>query len=460
MTHLKRLYLLPDAEITNLYARPDFNADERKLYFSLNPTEEKALAEYSNTRTKVFFILQLGYFKAKYQFFSFNVDDVRADVDYIVSQFFQKTSLPLTGRPSRQYISLQKQAILDLFDYQDWSEEKKPMIESHLGELLKYYPKCHDALRQLWVYLDSQKIVIPTYRTLQDLFTQAFATETKRLDSILLQIPSVQQKQLADLIQCEKGITKLNVLRADQKDFHYTAFKAEIAKATELADLYAFSNQFIPTLELSKNAIRYYSDLAERYAASRLRRLGQTQQWLQALCFVHHRYQQIMDNLITSFMYHTKMIMDAGKTYADKALQEHNAGLIKDFPKLAKFLKWFPHRNPKLSHEEVNQAAYNILPEKQFPAMAQFLDERIFDKKAAEWEYYLTSFRKIARCLRPVLLNVGLVFYKDESEIMQFIHALKEHYSKGKNPASFQLSDELQLTISKKNASVFEERLS
>ena len=54
---------------------------------------------------------------------------------------------------------------------------------------------------------------------------------------------------------------------------------------------------FIPTLKLSKNAIRYYADVAEQYAASRLRRLSKPQQWLHAICFVYHRYQQIMDNI-------------------------------------------------------------------------------------------------------------------------------------------------------------------
>ena len=113
--------------------------------------------------------------------------------------------------------------------------------------------------------------------------------------------------------------------------------------------LYEFSKQFIPTLALSKNAVRYYADLAEQYAASRLRRLSQEQQWLQALCFIHHRYQQIMDNLITSFIYHVNLILELGKSYADKALADYKSGLFTDFSKLSKFLKWFPNRDPNLN---------------------------------------------------------------------------------------------------------------
>ena len=39
MTNLKRIYLLSEAEIADLYARPDFNSDERKLYFAMTPEE-------------------------------------------------------------------------------------------------------------------------------------------------------------------------------------------------------------------------------------------------------------------------------------------------------------------------------------------------------------------------------------------------------------------------------------
>ena len=66
-------------------------------------------------------------------------------------------------------------------------------VEAHIGELLRYYPKGHDAFRQLLVYLDNQKIVIPTYRSLQDMFTQSFANERDRLDWLILLMPHGQQ---------------------------------------------------------------------------------------------------------------------------------------------------------------------------------------------------------------------------------------------------------------------------
>ena len=47
MTNIKRLYLLSESEIENLYARPDFNSDERELYFAMNQIELDALVHQS-----------------------------------------------------------------------------------------------------------------------------------------------------------------------------------------------------------------------------------------------------------------------------------------------------------------------------------------------------------------------------------------------------------------------------
>ena len=449
MTNLKRIYLLPEAEIADLYARPVFNQNEQQLYFELTQVELDTLGQFGTIKTKVHFILQLAYFKAKNQFFTFTFDDVRADVDYVLAKFFKKTDVVFQGNITRQRINQQKQIILNLFDYQAWSVEQAIQVEAHIGELLRYYPKSHDAFRQLLVYLDNQKIVLPTYRSLQDMFTQSFANERDRLDQLILLMPHGQQEQLSELIDREDGITKLNIIRADQKNFTYTAISAEVEKALGLEGLYKFAKDFLPTLLLSKNAIRYYADIAGQYAASRLRRLDKPQQWLHALCFIYHRYQQIMDNLITSFMYHTRAITVDAKAYAKKAAAEYHSGLVVDLPKLAKFLKWFPNRKTGLDHDELNQAAYKILPERQFPALAQFLQGSTFDTKAAIREFYLKSSRSSALYLRPILLAVPFVFYKEDSDIMALIDLMKVHYGSGKGPSTFKLPQDIEDTLSR-----------
>jgi TnpA family transposase len=157
-----------------------------------------------------------------------------------------------------------------------------------------------------------------------------------------------------------------------------------------------------------------------------------------------------MDNLIVSFIYHVKKIMDESKIYANAALLKHSACMVAIFPKLAQFLKWFPTRDETLTHEQLNQEAYKILSKDQFPMLAEFFNGVAFDTKAAKWEFYLTQARLFALYLRPILLTVPFMFYKENSEIMQLINLLKMHYAKRQNPATFKLPDNYELNISKK----------
>lgn len=336
-----RIKLLPESEINEIYALPSFNEVERLLYFDFTTCEIDIAREYRTIKAQVYFMLSLGYFKAKQQFYFFDLKRSK-DAQYVFEKYFNQNNFNLFGKIDYKTYHKQKNDILKLLNYKNWSQAFEPQIESHICELLRYYPKCHNALRQLLGYFDSQQIVIPTYRKLQDMFTAAFSAEEKRVKAIILSIPKCKQELLSALIDRDDGISQLNIIRADQKDFKYTAVKTEVMKAQGIVELYEFTKDFIPTLKLSKNAIRYYADVAEQYTTSRLKRLSKSQQWLHIICFIYNRYQQILDNLITTFTYHVRATMEAGKAYAEAALIKYSSRMVADFPKLSQFLKWFP----------------------------------------------------------------------------------------------------------------------
>jgi hypothetical protein len=120
------------------------------------------------------------------------------------------------------------------------------------------------SLREIW--LDYYKL-LAVFATEPDMFTNAYSMEDARLNGLISVIPESKKEQLSVLINKEDGITPLNVIRLDQKNFKYKAIKAEVDKALGLAELYDFAKSFLPSLKISKNSIRYYADLAEQYAA-------------------------------------------------------------------------------------------------------------------------------------------------------------------------------------------------
>jgi len=85
-TTQKRLRILGDDEIEALYGRPHFTDDERLEYFALAPTEKATLEQLHSIKSRIYFILQLGYFKSHRLFFVFDLPEVEEDARYIQGQ--------------------------------------------------------------------------------------------------------------------------------------------------------------------------------------------------------------------------------------------------------------------------------------------------------------------------------------------------------------------------------------
>jgi len=83
-----RLKILDDQEIEELYGRPRFNHDERVHFFSLIPEEHTVVDDYHTLASRVLFILQVGFFKAKALFYAFEFDDVKEDMRHILQQHY------------------------------------------------------------------------------------------------------------------------------------------------------------------------------------------------------------------------------------------------------------------------------------------------------------------------------------------------------------------------------------
>lgn len=437
-----RISLLSNAEIEELYGLPTFNKKDRDIFFTLSNSDYKLLNEYRTQKLKIYFILQLGYFRATQQFYNFKFDDVLEDVSYLINKYFTPSQNSFNDKPHRKSIKDQQTIILKLYNYIGWSTNLVPQVIEHLLELIRYYPKGSNALRELFKYFQSKSIVIPKYRTLQDIFSKAFSAEEVRLNKIITSIPENIKQQLQEVANNSESVKQLSIIQCDQKDFQYTAVTLEIKKAQAIEKLYQFCKSFIPQLGISKNSIRYYSELVENYYASRLRKMSEQQQQLYLICFIYNRYQQIMDNLIATFQYHMSVILKGAKDYANDAAVKYSQSLTLDFPKLAQFLKWFPSKEEngdEITYPELTKEAYAILPKAQFALIAAFIEGKTFDKTKAKWEFYRKSFALFSRYLRPVLLNVEFELANQNSYLTELIAYLKRHYSKGKYPSTLKL---------------------
>ena len=107
------IHLLSDQEIKDLYATPQFNNGERTLYFSLTDKEMLTVKKYRTVKAQIYYIRLLGYFKAKQQFYKFDLGQDN-DTQYILEKYFNKiTSIP-RGKIDIKTYQKQKNDILML----------------------------------------------------------------------------------------------------------------------------------------------------------------------------------------------------------------------------------------------------------------------------------------------------------------------------------------------------------
>ena len=103
-----RINLSSDQEIEAIYGMPEFNKVERSLYLSVTTDEEILLVKkYGTVKSKIHFIRLLGYFKAKQQFYKFDLSDSN-DTQYILDKHFEECLLKPSGKVDSKTYQIKK----------------------------------------------------------------------------------------------------------------------------------------------------------------------------------------------------------------------------------------------------------------------------------------------------------------------------------------------------------------
>lgn len=84
----KRLSILTQSEIQNYFGIPRLTQEDREYFFELTDNELHLIDENWQLNSKLYFVLQLGYFKVKRILFNFDAEVVAEDVAYIIGTYF------------------------------------------------------------------------------------------------------------------------------------------------------------------------------------------------------------------------------------------------------------------------------------------------------------------------------------------------------------------------------------
>jgi hypothetical protein len=328
----RRLSILSTEEVDSLYGLPHFNEGERQIHFDLSPKEQETIDAARTITAGVHLVLQLGYFKAKAQFFVFGLDHVRPDIAHILARYFPGRLMAEVGTLSKPTRLVQQRTILELLDYRLYGGDGKQALIAFAqrAAMLSTQPKF--ILREVLEHLSSQRVVAPGYTSLQDLVSQAVTDERKRVTRMLnAALPTDLQQSLNSLLHADDKIHLINVLKHEASDFSNKELRREVGRRKQLSPLYAFAQSFLIDASLSSESIKYYAGLVQFYTIYKLRRMDVSTVRLYLLCFAFHRFRQINDNLIEAFIHlvgqfdkHAKL---AARTAMQQASEEANSNL-------------------------------------------------------------------------------------------------------------------------------------
>lgn len=157
-----RLQILSPEEYELLWGLPRFTMSDRQLFFALTPREQDCYERLRTLRTKLHFLLHLGYFKARQRFYVINIDLMSEDIEYLSKLYLGGIRIPdlnVSKHTRRRHMSW----ILQLFGFRQTDQAGRMSLEERALKAARISSRPVYVLRDLVDRLRQQRIVLPGY---------------------------------------------------------------------------------------------------------------------------------------------------------------------------------------------------------------------------------------------------------------------------------------------------------
>lgn len=436
-TNQNRLKILSEDEIKIIYDRPIFTYEDRCQYFSLSQPEKELLDTLRSVKSKAYFILQLGYFKAKHLFFTFDLHEVKEDLQYVL-KYFNSNSGEVTDLSSIGKFTRLKQQhlILELFNYRSCDAEERRKIEEKAQKAATFCGKPIYIFREIMNYLYEHRIVVPSYSFMQDMIGKAITHEQNRLIAMMHHhLTQSDIEALKQLLKDSSGLYEITQLKHEPKDFSAGEIKREMNRGKQIQPLYRLAQKLLPELGISKESVKYYASLVGYYSVYKLKRLNEWIVYVYLLCFIYHRYQRIHDNLINTFIYNVRRYIDEAKFTAKEKVYERYTESNQTMKKAGQVLKILTDDSiaANTPFRDIQARVFAILERTKLEVIAdQIATNAKFDEMALQWEHIDKLARQFKRHLRPIFLMVDFVAPLTHDPLIEAIHFMKLAFVKNR----------------------------
>lgn len=444
----RRLSILTQREIDDLYGLPRFSDEDRQLYFDMSATERARAEAIRTVSAKTHFILQLGYFKAKRQFFTYSREAVQEDLRHIVERYLpgrNPAAIQDLSKPTRLQ---QEQQILNLFKYRRCGSGARGDVELKAQRVATRSTQPVHILREVLQYLTAQRMVAPGYRYLQDLVSRVVTGERNRITRLLGRaITPEVEKRLQALLESDEGLYQLTILKHEPKDFSHKELRQEGERRRFFQPIYDLAQTFLLSAGLSNDSVRYYASLVEFYSVYKLRRMAASTARLYLLCFTHQRFREINDNLIEAFIHLVDGYEQDARLAAKEAVYEAKTAAVANLKAAGRVLNLFvdPSIPSHTPFGSIQEQAFTWLPREQFPSVTHYMSDAEFDEAGFEWAYYVRMSHAFKVNLRHLFSELDFAGRVEDAPLLKAVSFLQAALRQGKvtrqiNPAEFPLA--------------------
>ena len=385
----KRIKILTETEISELFGPPTLNSNDQRFFFALNDAE---LAECKRIRERdhrCMFVVLLGYFKVKPIVLRPGYHQIKQDLKYVCSEVIPGPGLRPFNLTQKTRVRIY-QRIFKLTGHQRWlNKSHRSALITDLNEHARAWSQPRSLFDRAIEYLSAQNIAIPGYTVLQDLISDVVGVTSDQFARTLEKLLSADlAKMLSELVNGNNSLT-LRQLRQSAKNFTGTELEKELAVHRHIQPWMQEVDEVLSTLSLSLKNQQHFSERVDYYGA-KLKRQSIGNQRLYLLCYLQSRWLQALERIADGFVHHVRQIKQKAKAHAQEAVYQDWQKAAKNVSKAAEVLHLFidDSIDQQQPFGTVKQKALRLLAEKELESVCLFLNEQKRSVEEATWQYY------------------------------------------------------------------------
>ena len=415
MNFTKRLTILNQQEIDDLYAQPEFSKEERHHFFALNDTERLYLKKLTNPDAKIWFVLQLGYFRAKHLFYDINLSKSYHDIRHIRSAFLN--GIDIKNRiPDRISQIRYRDKILEFTGYQSIDKKNKRAMDKFIKESARRSLKPRSIFFELLEFFRERRFALFEYSSFCDLIGALIEKEQKRLCTIIRKNTSKSTDKLfGKFLANDDNDYGFSFIKREVKNLGYSEIGEELLRHEALASVYPIAVHCVSKFELSNQNIKYLASLAAHYKLTSLRSFPKNFSAVILCCYVLFRFQKSTDVLIDAFLGYLSKTKRKAAEYAKDEVYRQRQGMTVEMEKVAGVLDIFTDESIPDSETfaEVKNRAFRLLNPEEIKQFSRFIRRDFATVDSFKWDFYVKRQIAFKKNLRPILKS--LEFYSGES---------------------------------------------